>query len=358
MKNIALSCIFLLPLGGWAQRPPTSVFVTPVKQTLFVDEIEALGTLQSNENVDLTSTVTERVTQINFDDGQRVKQGDILVEMDAAQEIAEKIEERSRIDEAQRLVERLRPLVERGAASQSELDQRTRELQTAEARLKAIQSRIDERRIIAPFDGVVGLRNLSVGALATPGTLITTLDDDRVMKLDFSVPEIYLATLRPGIQIQAQASAYPGQLFKATVHSVDSRVDPTTRSIQARALLNNEDRSLHAGMLMQTVLRKQPRQALTVPEEAILIRGDQPFVMVAVEAKGKTTVERRPIEIGARRQGEAEILSGVKAGERVIHHGVLKVQPGAEVTIQGVARGDESLNELLQSSKSKPGDKS
>src|SRR5690606_30901560 len=150
-----------------------------------------LGTLQANESVELSATVTERVTAIHFDSGQRVNKGTLLLEMDAAEEKALLAEQQSVLEEAKRQVERLKPLMERGAASQSAMDQAKLDLQTAKSRIAAIESRIQERRIVAPFDGKLGLRNISIGTLAQPGTLISTIDDDSIMKLDFSIPEIF-----------------------------------------------------------------------------------------------------------------------------------------------------------------------
>lgn len=143
----------------------------------------------------LIATVSEIVTDVHFEDGQRVKAGSILVEMTNEEEHSLIEEERSTVAEAKKQYDRLRPLVKRGAASTSLLDQRRREYETAKARLRAIESKLQDRLIIAPFAGVVGLRNISVGALIKPGDVITTLDDDSVMKLDFTVPSIHLASL-------------------------------------------------------------------------------------------------------------------------------------------------------------------
>ena len=349
-----VSLALLLTLSVEAQQQPTGIFVTPAEFTPFVDEVEALGTLQSSENVELTSTVTERITRINFNDGQRVMKGTLLIEMDAAEELAEKIEEQSRAEEAQRQVDRLQPLVERGAASKSELDQQMGILNTAQARIKAIDSRINERRIVAPFDGVVGLRNLSVGALARPGTLLTNLDDDSVMKLDFSVPEIYLASLQPGIALSASTSAYPDTTFTATIHSVDSRVDPISRSIKARALLDNSDRKIFAGMLMQVVLKKNPRQSISIPEAAIITRAERQLVMTVVDRDGTTIAEQRAVTVGIRKQGRVEILSGIDSGDKVIHHGAFKVKSGAPVIILAIDEsGNATLSQLLDRAQAK-----
>ena len=336
---------------------PTPVFVAEVKRASFTDEIEALGTLQANENVNLTSTVTERVTTIHFQDNQRVAKGDLLVEMDAAEEEAELAEEQSRVNEAQRQVNRLRPLVQRGAASQSALDEQQRELNIARARINAIQSRIDERKIKAPFDGVVGIRNISVGALAQPGTHITTIDDVSVMKLDFDVPEIFLSSLQPGIKVNARTSAYPERVFTGEVSSIESRVDPITRSVSVRAFLDNADGVLKSGMLMRVEIRNNPRQALIIPEESVITSGTQNSVMVIGEnEEGQTIVNAQPVEIGARRAGDVEILSGLNEGQKIVTHGTLRVRPGAAVTIKAVETNDETLTELLEQSAPAQGD--
>ena len=357
---IALLTAVCLPTYNvaYAQQAPTPVFVSMVKPVHFVDEVEALGTLKANENVDLVSNVTERITAINFEDNQTVEKGDVLVEMDSRQEQAELTEETYLRDEARRQVNRLKPLVERGAAARSLLDEQERDLNASTARIKAIQSRIDERRIVAPFDGVVGIRNISVGDMAMPGNgqsdaIITTIDDISTMKLDFSVPEIFLSTLKPGIKVEAQTSAYPDRTFEGTISSINSRVDPMTRSVSARAILENEDQALKAGMLMRIKLSNNPRQALIVPEESIITAGRNNTVMVVVEKDGKTIVESRPVEIGARRKGDVEILKGVSEGDKVVTHGALRARPGMAVEIKAVEENDETLTELLNQNKTK-----
>ena len=349
MLAISLSVPAVLP----AQQPPTPVFVANVERKTFIDEVEAIGTLHANENVDLMTTVTELITKINFEDGQRVRKGDILVEMDAAEELAEKAEELYRITEAEKQVNRLEPLIARGAASKAILDEQRRNLQTAQARLNAIASRISKRLIVAPFDGVVGLRNISVGALAQPGIRIATIDDDSIMKLDFAVPEVFLATLKPGIRIVATASAYPGETFEGEIASMDSRVNPVTRSIMVRAMLKNDDQKLKPGMLMRVVLQKNRREALVIPEESLIPDGDRHFVFITAAGDEKMTVERRSVTIGARRKGEVEILAGVEEGQQVVTHGTLRIRPGIPITIRAVERGDESLTDLLNQNTSR-----
>lgn len=339
--------MLLMSTMAWSEQKPTEVFVASVERVFFVDEIEALGTLQAKENVNLTSVVTERITKINFDDNQRVNKGYVLVEMDVSEEYAQLAEERSRYDEAQSQVERVRALVERSSASKSILDERERELNTAKARLEAIQSRINQQRIVAPFDGVVGIRNISVGALAQPGMLITTIDDDSKMKLDFSVPEVFLSSLKTGLTVEAKASAYPNKVFKGTVMSIDSRVDPITRSVMVRASLNNDEHLLKGGMLMRVQLNKNPRQTLIVPEESLVTSGSETVVMV-VEQSDSLKVKSQVVELGARRKGSVEILNGLQEGQQVVTHGSLKIRDGSLISIRAVEKNNEPLSELLK----------
>lgn len=323
------------------------VIVKAVATDRFVDRVEALGTLRANETVVLTATVSEIVTDVHFEDGQRVNAGTILVEMTSEEEHALIEEERSTLAEAKKQYDRLRPLVERGAASSSLLDQRRREYETAKARLRATESRLRDRLIIAPFAGVVGLRNVSVGALIEPGDVITTLDDDSVMKLDFTVPSIYLASLKTGLPIVATSPAFAGRQFEGIVASINSRIDPVTRAIVVRAILPNPERLLKPGLLMQVTLLKNPRDVLVIPEEALIPSGRVNHVLVVERSADPTVAQRRQVVTGSRRPGEVEIVEGLEAGEFVVVDGTLRARPGQPVTIIAVDGGDEPLARLL-----------
>lgn len=330
------------------EPPATEVIVAPVRLVEFVDHIEALGTLAANESVALTATVTETVSAIHFDDGDRVTRGQVLVEMTSGEEHAELEEAQATVDEASRQYQRVRSLETQGTAARSLLDERKREWETARARLAAFESRLADRLIKAPFTGVLGLRDLSVGALVEPGDLITTLDDDSVMKLEFRVPAVYLGVLRPGLDVVATSRAYAGHSFRGTVKAVDSRVDAATRSVRVRALLPNPDQKLKPGMLLQIKLQQAPRQALVIPEEALLPLGERQFVLL-VDANDGNRVVRREVTLGGRRPGEAEITAGLQASDQVITHGTLKVRAGEQVVISAVDDGSRPLRELLES---------
>ena len=351
LSDFSFALFLLVPIAH-AAPPPTqsakvvSVIVSEVRTARFVDRVEALGTLKANESVSVTANVTETVSAIHFDDGQRVEAGQVLVEMTNAEEHALLKEGSVRVAEAERQYQRIASLVAQRSASESLLDERKRDLDTARALLVAIESRLADRLIKAHFAGVLGLRNISPGTLVEPGDLITTLDDDTVMKLDFAVPSVFLTALEPGLGIEAKARAYGDRDFEGQIHSIDSRVDPVTRSIQVRALIPNPDRTLKPGVLMQVELLRNPREAMVVPESALLHQGQDHFVIMVGNGE---IAERRQVRIGARRPGEVEVVDGLAAGDRVITHGNDKVRPGQQVAIQAVDDGSQDLREMLES---------
>lgn len=335
----------ILPADDRLPPPPPAVIVAEVRLVEFADRVEAIGTLVASESVALTVNVTELVSAINFDDGDRVEAGQVLVEMTSDEEQAQLKEARAMVTEARRQHQRIKSLAAESSAAKSLLDQRLREWETARARLAAIESRLADRLVKAPFAGVLGMRDLSVGALVQPGDLITTLDDDTVMKLEFTVPATYLGVLKPGLDVIATTRAFAGQIFTGEVKSVDSRVDPSTRAVRVRALVPNPDRLLKPGMLMLVDLLGNPRETLMIPEEALVPLGDQQFVFVVNDVNEAVRTE---IKTGSRRPGEVEVVDGLQAGDKVITHGTLKVKPGKPVTIIAVDDGSLSLPELLE----------
>ena len=330
--------VWLSVPNTWAAKPGGTPSATPVvvaetRVQPLSERVEALGTLQANESVAITSQVTETISVVHFDDGQRVRAGDPLVEMTSAEEHALLEEARVRAREAERQYDRVKSLVAQRSASESLLDERQRDLDTARALLAAIESRVADRFIKAPFDGVLGLRNVSPGALVEPGDRITTLDDDRLMKLDFSVPSVHLASLQPGLGIEATSSAFGARLFKGVVRGIDSRIDPVTRSVRVRAILPNPDFRLKPGLLMRVVLMLDPREALTVPEAAILHRGQEHFVMRVSEGEAGLMAERIQIRIGTRLPGWVEVRDGLEPEDRVVTEGQEKIRPGQPIRL-------------------------
>jgi len=341
----ALLAISLAATG--LARQPTPVIGAEAALKQIYDRVEVLGTLRANETVEITASVTDTITIIHFSDGQRVAAGDILAEMTSREEHALLEEETSRRDEALKKYERVASLLARGAVSQAQLDEQEREVQTARARLRAIESRLEDRLIVAPFGGVVGLRNISSGALVEPGDIITTLDDISVMKLDLNVPSIYLAGLETGTPVEALSPAFPDRRFSGSISSIDSRVDPVTRSILVRALIDNPDGLLKPGLLMTVELLKNQRETVMIPEQALIPSGETNQVLVVDDSSSPAVARQQNVVIGTRRVGEVEIIEGLQPGDKVITHGTFKVRPGQEILVRGMEGGDKPLSELL-----------
>jgi membrane fusion protein (multidrug efflux system) len=353
MKNhillgLAVLTVFTQPVlaQGKLRGAPkaTPVIVSTVYNDKFVDTVEAIGTLRANETITLAATVTDTVTAVNFTDGQRVSKGDILVEMTSGEEKALLDQQKALVNEAQKQLNRTRDLARSGAAASSVLDERQREYTAAKAGLAALQSRLENYIIVAPFDGIVGLRNVSPGALLQPGMKITTLDDDSVMKLDFSVPSVFLQTLKPGVEIIASATGFKEE-FKGDVSAIDSQIDEATRSVIVRAVIPNPDGKLKPGLLMTVKLLKNPRDVAVIPETAIVPEGRKHFVLVVGD---DNIVEKREIIIGARRPGDVEVVDKLKVGEKVVVQGTMMAQDGKAVQISAEQKKGESLQDLLK----------
>ena len=356
-----LVLVVLLQLAGEttasaAQAPenkPKHVIVAPVVLEQISDRTEALGTARANESVDITANVSEKIKQIHFEDGQQVKAGELLVVLNHDEEQANLKQAQAVRGERKLALDRLLQLDERKLAATDEIDRTRLELEQAQASITAIKARISDRVIRAPFDGIVGLRDISVGALVEAGDLIATLDDTSRIKLDFSVPTIFLAELKPGLKIRARATALDNREFLGEVKSIDSRVDPVTRSVQVRALLPNPDGSIIPGILMQVDLLRNTRQAMVIPEAALLPLANKQYVMVRINKDGKDTVEKRDVQIGIRMPGYVEILSGLNVDEYVITHGNSKVRPGDSLDVLAIDDGSVDIATIIKGQKNK-----
>lgn len=330
----------LLALGACSQGGPTgapvggpsaaTVTAGQVQVSDWQDEIQALGTAQANESVTLTAKVTETVTRVNFQDGDYVEAGAVLVDLSGRAEVAQLEAAQATYVEASKQYQRLDELVKQGTIPRSQLDTQLSVRDAARARADAIRAALADRIISAPFAGVLGFRRVSPGALVTPGTVITTLDDIRTIKLDFPVPEAYLGQLAVGQTVRAQSPAFGNRAFDGQVTAVGSRVDPLTRAVTMRAELPNPEGLLRPGMLLTVRLMQPVRRALTVPEIAVEQVGTRAYLY---RIQDDDTVVQATVELGARRRGEVEVRSGVAEGDRIVVEGTVKLRSGARVRV-------------------------
>jgi membrane fusion protein (multidrug efflux system) len=319
------------PQGGGAPVTVRSVVLAPGE---WQDSVRALGTARANESVTITAKVSETVQKVNFDSGDFVEAGQVLVDLTGKVQLAGLEEARAAYKEAEQQLKRAEELAGRSLIPGSQLDTQRATRDAARARMDQVRAQLSDRVITAPFDGLLGLRQISQGSLVTPGTAIATLDDVSVIKLDFSVPETLMAALAPGQSVTALSAAYPGESFEGVLRNIDSRVDPVTRSVMVRAELPNAQRKLRPGMLMTVEVRRAPRTVLALPELALLQVGRNSFVF-RVGADG--SVAQVPVKAGARERGRVEVLEGLAAGDRVVVEGTGKLRPGAKIVEAGPA---------------------
>jgi membrane fusion protein (multidrug efflux system) len=314
----------------------------PPRTGLVIERVEAVGTARANESVTITAKQTGNVTGITFEEGQRVRTGHVLIELDSLERKADLDQSKADLeqiraarDEIRQRLDRAKQLKSSGNVTDARLDELEQQLRAAdgriragEARIRAVNARLDDVRITAPFDGRVGMRMISLGALVQPGTTITSLDDVSKIKLDFAVPETALGALKPGLGIVARSPAFPNRTFEGQVTVVDTRIDPATRAVRVNALFDNSDEALKPGLFLSVELAVARREnAVLVPEEALIAENTKQFVFVIKDNKA----ERREVKIGQRLQGEVEVISGLGASEQIVVRGIQKVRNGQQV---------------------------
>lgn len=319
--------------GGGGDRP-TPVTIQAAALRPWNDTVQALGNVKARESVTVTAKVSETVQRVHFDSGDVVAAGAPLITLTGQAQQAALEQAQATAKEADSLYQRQTELAAQQLIARSTLDTQRATRDAARARVAQMAADLDNRVIRAPFGGVLGIRQVSPGSLVTPGTPIATLDDTARVYVDFPVPETLLADIAAGQRVSGTSAAYPGRVFDGQVSTVDARVDPTTRAITVRGDFANADRVLRPGMLVQITLERPRREALLIPEIAVVQVGNDSFVY---RVKPDGTVERADVKIGTRREGLAEIVEGLKAGERVVVDGTGKLRPGAKV-VEGGAK--------------------
>jgi membrane fusion protein, multidrug efflux system len=312
--------------------PPKSVPVeaAEVMKGPLTEQVTAVGSLRSDESVVISSEIAGRIREIHFNEGTPVATGAALITLDDSVYQAELHQAEAKQRLAEQSNQRVSELFSRKFASGSSKDEAVSNLAVSNAAAELAKAQIEKTRIVAPFAGIVGLRQVSVGEYITPGQALVGLDAIDQIKVDFKVPEKYLPTVHTGQAIEIKVDAYPGQTFKGEVYAIDPRVDIEGRSVFIRARVPNKDQLLRPGQFARvTLIHELKPNALTVPEAAIVPKGEDQFVFKIVDGK----VQLSKVSIGTRRAGRVELVEGVAAGELVVTAGQLKIRDGAPVTV-------------------------
>ena len=328
------------PAGPAAGRPgaapgsrpgagSVSVLTTTIAPRDFNDQFTALGTARAAESIQGTPRIASVISRIHFTEGQEVTAGQLLVELDSKEIAADLAVAEASLRQSRSQFLRSQQLADTRIISESQLEELEAKMTMDEAQVQAAKARLDNASVRAPFAGTLGLRRVSLGNLVGPDAVITTLDDTRSIRLEFTVPENFLAEMHKGMEIEAASIVYPGRPFRGSVISIDSRVDPVTRSVTVIAGIPNPERLLKPGMFLTVGLERGHRQVLMVPEEALSPRQGKQYVFLVQDGRA---VERE-VEIGARSPGLVEVRAGLAAGDVIVTEGIQRLRDGVPVQV-------------------------
>ncbi len=327
------------PMGGFP-TPVVGVKVTPQEIS---EKVSVVGSLAANESVEVKSQIESKVTEIHFEEGQKITKGDTLLVLDREKLEATSAQAKANLDIAQSTFNRMKSLVDQGAVSKQEFDQAQSDLAGKKAQVDLIAAQLTDTVITAPFDGVIGERQVSLGQVIGKDKLLTVIIDENPMKVDFHIPERYMSRVAKEQEVELVVAAYPKEVFKGEVYFIDPQVDESSRTFLVKAKVVNPDSKLRRGMFAQLdlVVDRKP-QALMIPETALIPKAEEVFVFTAdKDSKAQMVL----VKVGLRQAGQVEIISGLSEGDTVITEGYQKIGPGALVMVTPPDDGKEKKPE-------------
>ena len=316
------------------QPPPVTVAASVAKLERWDSYLDSVGTIKAVHGVELTSEESGEVIRINFESGERVEKGQLMVVLNDKVEQAIRQNRKANLDLANLLFEHDQKLVEQKSIPQIRYDRTKADLEKACAQLAEAEARLANKRIRAPFSGIAGIRQIAVGDYVSPGTVITTLQDPSELEIDFNLPSQATPLLKPGLDIELRVAAYPEKVFHARLFALDSKVDPSTRNLHVRAKIDAGE-GLLPGMFAQLhVALGVEDDIVTVPETAVTysLHGNTVFVVKQGE-DGDLITQPVIVSVGEARNGRISILSGLDPNTRVVTAGQNKLYRGAKVII-------------------------
>jgi membrane fusion protein, multidrug efflux system len=324
--------------GPGAPGGPVAVEVARAEVMTLTDDVQAVGSLKSSQGVMLRPEVSGRIARLDFSDGQRVRRGQLLVQLDDTLQRAQLQQAEAQASIARTNLQRSRELLAQNFVSQSAVDQNAASLQVAEAQVALAQAQLARMKVLAPFDGTAGLKLVDVGDYVKDGADIVNIEDLAALTVQFALPERYIDRLRTGQAVEVAVDALPGRSFKGRVTAVDSQVDANGRALQVLAAVDNPGALLKPGMFARPrVVFSQRVGAVVVPEEALVPLGASQFVFKVVDgADGQKVAQRLEARVGLRQPGKVEIVEGLQAGEMVVTAGQARLLRGERVPVRVV----------------------
>ncbi|BBP47013.1 MexH family multidrug efflux RND transporter periplasmic adaptor subunit [Thiosulfatimonas sediminis] len=329
------------------KNPPITVLAYQLQAESIAQNVNLIGTLQAVQSIEVRATVTDSITALPFVEGQSISKGAVIVKLNAEEEQAELKQAQIISAEAKRQYLRAQKLIGRGNITEATLDELKAAWHSAEAQQTILQARINDRTIRAPFAGRLGFKAVHEGALVSNNSLITTLDNTEQMYLDVQIPDPYLQQLQLGQNIQFSVAE---QNFSGAITVINPRINPESRLLQMRALVNNPDALLKSGMQVQVQLNLGEQRQLLLPETAVLMQGEKNFVYVVQDSQAQTpsfAVRKQPITIGKRYFGQVQVTAGLQAGDVVVSQGILRLKPKSQIKIKAY-QDKQPLEDLLR----------
>ena len=297
------------------------------KEKIF-DELNLTGTLKANENVDITSVVSEKIKVIKFKEGSFVKKNQVLVELEDHEEKALLKQVEAELDEAKLNFSRTKKLVKEGNASQAMLDKRLKEKKKYEGQYEEVVAKINDRIIKTPFDGMISTKNFSVGSFVKPGDVITSLYDIRKIKVDLYIPEIYTQKIKNNQPFKLSILSGDEITYDGKIYAIDPFINKKTRNFKASGIINRNDKLiLRPGMMAEIKISLDERNVFTVPEGSIIQENEKTFVFLVKNSSS----QKKEVEIGKRKDGLVEITKGLNTGDIVVYEGTNKIQDGSKI---------------------------
>lgn len=317
---------------------PVTVEVGKVEQLTLTDDVLAVGSLRSRQGVMLRPEASGRIARLGFESGQRVRSGQLLVQLDDTLQQAQLKQAEAQAGIARTNLQRSRDLLAQNFVSQSTVDQNVAALQVADAQVSLAQAQASRMRVLAPFDGLAGIRKVELGDYVKDGADLVNIEDISSMAVDFSLPERYLARVRAGQPVEVTLDALPGKRFQGRIQALDSSIDANGRALLVRAMVENPGALLKAGMFARPRVVFEVREnALVVPEEALVPQGARQFVFTVVDGPDGQKVSRRvEAQIGMRLPGKVELLGGVAAGDVIVTAGQSRLLRGDALPLRVV----------------------
>lgn len=310
----------------------TKVTATKATEQSRIISVSAVGNARANQAIDIVSSKSDYIHAIYFNDGDYVKQNSKLIQLLDTEEQLAVQELTIKLTEQQRQQARLTELANTQSAARSALEEQRSITDALATQLKSAQVALDEMTITAPFDGLLGKKQISKGSFVDNKVRITTLDDISTIKVDFQIPEKYFGQLHKNMVVTASSDAYGQTRFTGYVSHIDPRINESTRSVQVTAKFANKNAKLRPGMLLQVKLELRAITAIMLPEKSIIPRKDQHYVYI-VDEQGKALLT--PVTVQARFNGWVAISSGVADGQQIVTEGTTKIRSGSSVVIKG-----------------------